>query len=215
MPTAAASARDLRRLTCDLLLAVGPEAPTLCEGWTCADLAAHLVIRECRPDAAIGLVIPAAAARTARIQSGYARWDYRALVERVRNGPPLWSPLYWMQGAANLIEFAVHYEDIRLANPNSGAALPAAIQELVWRRLRGGARLMFRNVPTALTLRTDDGRTLVVRAQAKKHTDGLGRVVITGTPVQLLLEATGRKSGAVIEADATAGDAYQRASRGI
>jgi hypothetical protein len=31
---------------CDLLLELGPDAPTLCEGWTTADLAAHLVLRE-------------------------------------------------------------------------------------------------------------------------------------------------------------------------
>ena len=31
---------------CDLLLELGPEAPTLCAGWTTADLAAHLVLRE-------------------------------------------------------------------------------------------------------------------------------------------------------------------------
>ena len=41
---------------CDLLLEVGPDAPTLCEGWTAADLAAHLVIRERKPLAAPGIV---------------------------------------------------------------------------------------------------------------------------------------------------------------
>ena len=34
---------------CDLFLAVGPEAPTLCDGWTTLDLAAHLVVREHDP----------------------------------------------------------------------------------------------------------------------------------------------------------------------
>ena len=40
----------------ELLLEVGPDAPTLCEGWTARDLVAHLVIREGRPDAAIGIL---------------------------------------------------------------------------------------------------------------------------------------------------------------
>jgi hypothetical protein len=35
-----------RRELCDLLIQLGPDAPTLCEGWTTADLAAHLVLRE-------------------------------------------------------------------------------------------------------------------------------------------------------------------------
>ena len=44
---------------------VGPDAPTLCEGWTTRDLAAHLVIREYRVDAAPGILIPLFAGHTA------------------------------------------------------------------------------------------------------------------------------------------------------
>ena len=40
----------------EILRAVGPDAPTLCEGWTTRDLVAHLVVRERRPDALPGLV---------------------------------------------------------------------------------------------------------------------------------------------------------------
>ena len=40
-----------RAALCDTLAAVGAEAPTLCEGWLTADLAAHLLAREKRPDA--------------------------------------------------------------------------------------------------------------------------------------------------------------------
>nr|BFF25281.1 hypothetical protein GCM10025732_32460 [Glycomyces mayteni] len=35
-----------RRDLCELLAEVGPDAPTMCEGWTALDLAAHLVLRE-------------------------------------------------------------------------------------------------------------------------------------------------------------------------
>ena len=42
----------------DLLLQLGPDAPTLCAGWTTRDLAAHLVVRERRPDAMVGVLIP-------------------------------------------------------------------------------------------------------------------------------------------------------------
>ena len=41
-----------RQLLADLFLEVGPEAPTLCAGWTTTDLAAHLWVREHRPEAA-------------------------------------------------------------------------------------------------------------------------------------------------------------------
>ncbi|HBA95165.1 MAG TPA: TIGR03085 family protein, partial [Acidimicrobiaceae bacterium] len=52
-----------RAALCDLLLDVGPEAPTLCEGWTAAHMAAHLVLRERRPDVGLGLVLPGPFAR--------------------------------------------------------------------------------------------------------------------------------------------------------
>ena len=48
--------------------AVGPDAPTLCGEWTTRDLAAHLVLRERRPDAAAGILVPALAGYTARKQ---------------------------------------------------------------------------------------------------------------------------------------------------
>ena len=48
-------AQTMRRELCDALLTVGPDAPTLCEGWTTRDLATHLIVRETRPDAALGI----------------------------------------------------------------------------------------------------------------------------------------------------------------
>ncbi len=51
-------ARAERAALADLMLEVGPDSPTLCGDWTTRDLAAHLVLRERRPEAA-GLVVPA------------------------------------------------------------------------------------------------------------------------------------------------------------
>lgn len=47
----------------------GPDAPTLCEGWTARDLAAHLVVRERRLDAAPGILVPQLAGYTERVQA--------------------------------------------------------------------------------------------------------------------------------------------------
>ena len=52
--------------------AVGPDGPTLCGDWTTRDLAAHLVLRERRLDAAPGILIPALAGYTARKQQHLA-----------------------------------------------------------------------------------------------------------------------------------------------
>ena len=38
-----------RLALCDLFDAVGPAAPTLCEGWDAYDLAVHLYVREADP----------------------------------------------------------------------------------------------------------------------------------------------------------------------
>ena len=45
-------AQSERQALCSLLEDRGPLAPTLCEGWTTADLAAHLYVRERKPLAA-------------------------------------------------------------------------------------------------------------------------------------------------------------------
>ncbi|OYV23782.1 MAG: hypothetical protein B7W97_02165, partial [Mycobacterium sp. 20-66-4] len=50
----------------ETMRSLGPDAATLCDGWTTRDLAAHLVIREYRPDAAPGILIPFFARHTAK-----------------------------------------------------------------------------------------------------------------------------------------------------
>ena len=44
-----------REALADALASAGPDAPTLCEGWTAHDLAAHLIAREHRPDSTPGI----------------------------------------------------------------------------------------------------------------------------------------------------------------
>ena len=55
-----------------------PDAPTLCEGLDVRDLTAHLVVRERRLDAAPGILVPALAGYTERVQGQVAAstdWD--------------------------------------------------------------------------------------------------------------------------------------------
>ena len=63
--------RTERQALCDTMLAAGPDAPTLCEGWSVLDLAAHLVVRENRPDAGLGLVVRPLAGRLDRITAAH------------------------------------------------------------------------------------------------------------------------------------------------
>src|SRR3954466_3845888 len=74
------------------LEAPAPAAPTLCEGWTARDLAAHVVVRERRPDSTPGLLLRPFAGWTEHVRRRYARRPYPELVELIRTGPPGISP---------------------------------------------------------------------------------------------------------------------------
>src|SRR4051794_16351957 len=91
-----------RRQLADLLARGGPAAPTLCAGWDTAHLAAHVVVRERRPDALVGLgaeqVSPDSrlAAYTHRLEDTLRQsTPYSDVVDRLRTGPPAWSPMAW------------------------------------------------------------------------------------------------------------------------
>lgn len=104
-----------RQLLADLFLEVGPEAPTLCAGWTTTDLAAHLWVREHRPDAAAGMVVSPLKHHLARVQNKVKKQDYAQLVEHWRAGPPKFSPLRLADRTMNAAEHFVHHEDVRRA----------------------------------------------------------------------------------------------------
>ena len=107
-------AQQERKTLCDLFVARGSDAPTLCEGWFTADLAAHLVVRERRPDSGPGLVWPPLAGYTERVRRAVRdRTPWEKLVETLRRGPPLL--LRPFDGPMNTVEFFIHVEDVRRA----------------------------------------------------------------------------------------------------
>src|SRR5580698_4945530 len=112
-------AQDERSELCDLLVDLGPDAPTLCEGWSTADLAAHLVVRERRPDSGPGIVWPPLAGYTDSVRTRQKdRKSWEELVAAVRSGPPLL--LRPFDRAMNTVEFFIHIEDVRRAQPTWG-----------------------------------------------------------------------------------------------
>src|SRR3954464_10979654 len=102
--------RAERDALCDLFVLLGPEAPTLCEGWNGRDLAAHLVVRERRPDAALGLVVRRLAGRMERVMANEAKRPWIDLLRRVRSGPPRFSPMSIgpVEQRVNTTEYFVH-----------------------------------------------------------------------------------------------------------
>ena len=136
-----------RRLLCDLFDEVGPQAPTLCEGWTTHDLAAHLVVRDSQPLALPGLVVPQLHGVTEYFERSRRSTDFAELVRRIRRGPPLLPmglPLISEQ--VNIHEFFIHHEDVRRPHGDPPRRLSAAMQAALWTRTRMLARRHLRRV---------------------------------------------------------------------
>jgi uncharacterized protein (TIGR03085 family) len=198
-------ARDERAALSALFEETGPEAPTLCEGWQTRDLAAHLVLRERRPDAAAGIIGGPLTGYTKRVQESLAaRTPYSRLIELIRTGPPAASVfrIPWMDDRVNTVEFFVHHEDVRrAANGWQPRDLSAGLTDSLWQRLRG-AKLLFRRVPVGVELVRDDlpanSGSPHVRITARARTPV---VTITGHPAELTLWAMGRTTAARVRID--------------
>jgi uncharacterized protein (TIGR03085 family) len=191
-------ARAERLALADTLLAAGPDAPTLCAGWATRDLAAHLVLRERRPDAAVGILLKAAAGHTKKVQDGLAAGDYQRLVGTVRR-PAFWVSPGFAEQAVNLVEFLVHHEDVRRAAPGwAPRTLDAAYEQAVAGRLRQSAKLSTRRFAAAITVEPEGGTAFTVGK-------GGEALRVHGKPSELLLFFTGRQ--AVADVTVTGADA--------
>src|ERR1700752_993503 len=188
----------------------GPDAPTLCEGWTTRDLAAHLVIREYRPDAAPGIMIPFFASRTARVQAEVAaQTDYDELLDKVASGPPIYSPLKLLDPVANVAEMFIHHEDVRRAQPGwEPRVLEPALASVLRRTLPLMGRLTLAKVPGRVALRTPEGKTVVTAGRGPA-------VTVTGAPEELLLFSVGRQARVEFDGDASAVQAVREAPKGF
>jgi uncharacterized protein (TIGR03085 family) len=188
-------ARFERDQLCDAALQVGEAEPTLCEGWTVKDLVVHLVVRESSP-AAVGVVVRPLAGLTDRVSRRVAERDFTVLVERVRSGPPRYSPFAVprVDAMVNTMEYFVHHEDIRRARPAwTPRELKERDEDRLWRIVRVAGRGLVRGSDVAVTIeRTDTGE----RAVLKK---GRSAVVVRGLPSEVSLFVYGRKQPADVE----------------
>lgn len=186
---AASERRDL----CDLLAQLGPDAPTLCTGWTTRDLAAHLVLRERRLDAAVGIVLPALSGYTASIQARIARRPWPELVGLIRNGPAWWSPfrLPIVGDRLNTLELFVHHEDVRRAQQGWQPRPPEPRRAAVlWPLLTRAAPLLYRPSPVGVVLRTPEGARHTARRADRC-------VTVVGPVEELTLHAFARHQARV------------------
>jgi uncharacterized protein (TIGR03085 family) len=199
-------ATDERRALCALLDKTGPDAPTLCEGWTTGDLAAHLVLRERRPDAAAGVAGGPLAGYTARVQQRLKdRIPFADLVRMIRSGPPRLSvmALPGVDERANSVEYFVHHEDVRRGAPGwEPREISRGEADMLWHRLRL-ARFMLRKAPVGVELARDDiedGDGPAYRITARNATPA---VTVVGSPAELTLWVMGRRTAARVRMDGT------------
>ena len=223
-------AQDERQALCDLLAEVGPDQPTLCAGWQTSDLAAHLVLRERRPDAGAGVMGGPVARYTRRVQTHLAsRHSFARLVSFIRTGPPRLS-VFGLPGAdekLNLVEYFVHHEDVLRAQPDwQPRKIDAELADVLWDRL-SLARLMLRKAPVGVELVRSDrghgpadpaagrplaGRRAQVQGTGRRHRVRITAkartpvVTVTGDPVELTLWTMGRTAVADVHLDGADAD---------
>lgn len=189
----------------DLADQLGPDAPTLCAGWAVRDLVVHLLVREGSPTG-IATAVPAVGALARRM--GRPEAAFPDLVEAVRAGPPVLS-LFGIPGldaALNCLEYFVHHEDVRRAQPGwSPRQLPAATEDGLWRQLKVAGRALVRRSPVAVRARrtdpgdrADDTTTPHGAGTVQLHR-GHGDVVLSGPPSELVLHLFGRRDHALVE----------------
>lgn len=184
-------AQSERGTLCDLLAEVGPDAPTLCEGWTTADLAAHLVARERRPDSGPGLVWSPLARHTERVRLGIrGSTPWPELVSRIRRGPPVL--LRPFDGPMNTVELFIHVEDVRRTGTVwEPRPLSSEMADALWARVGSGG--MAKAVGATIELRSS-GR------QSKVGGSG-PTVVVDGDPGEHVMFGAGRQQAALVSVD--------------
>ncbi len=176
---------------CNLFDELGPRAPTLLEGWTTHDLAAHIVLRERDLVAGPCLVLPGgfrrfAEGRRARLVD---RHDYGWLVDRVRSGPPPgFFRIGWVRSHPNLNEFYVHHEDVRRANGLAPRTLTHELESGLWKNVRRGGRYLSRRLRGAGLEIEWEGTGELITVRPAEPTARL-----KGTPGELLLYVFGRE----------------------
>jgi uncharacterized protein (TIGR03085 family) len=192
-------AQQERLTLCDLFVEQGPDAPTLCEGWSTADLAAHLVVRERRPDSGPGLVWPPLAGYTEKVRLKVRHHTpWAQLVETVRRGPP-WL-LRPFDGAMNTVEYFIHVEDVRRAKEGwDPRPISQELADALWARVGPGG--MAKNVPATIVM-TSTGRT-------DKESGSGPRLVLAGEPGELVMFGAGRQAATRVEISGDASLAAQ------
>jgi uncharacterized protein (TIGR03085 family) len=188
------------RALADTLTTVGPGAPTLIEGWTTSELAAHLASLDVLGGIVLFLGRQAITRVYPRPTKGSRQMAARALartqakgyersVERVRS--PRTLPMRAGGGPVALFEVYVHHQDVLRAHPElpDRPAPDELATALPWLLAFHSKRL--------------DGIELVVETDEGEQRAGSGQVVaVRGDVGEVVLWLAGRSDHASVEVDA-------------
>ena len=178
-----------RAALADLFAQVGPDQPTLCEGWQTLDLLTHLLVREGDPLGAVGNMVKPLHSFTAKAQERLRTEDWNELIERYRSGPPAWNPTGWgpLNDLTNGGEMFIHHEDVRRAQagwrPRELDALDTA--ELTRMARSGLTRLAVRKADMGVEVRLPGADPFVLHR-------GEPVVTLSGGPAEVVLWIAGR-----------------------
>ena len=205
-----AAARERAALV-ETMRTAGPDAPTLCGDWTTRDLAAHLVLRERRPDAAAGILVAKLAGYTERKQRELAdgkQWP--DLLHMVASGPPVYSPFKLLDPLVNTTEMFIHHEDVRRAAPGwEPRQLDGDLAAALRRQVKLMARISLSRAPATVALTDTDGTVLASVGKGPQCT-------ITGAAPELLLFLSGRDAARIeITGDDTTVEQVRAARRAL
>ena len=149
------------------------------------------MLRERRPDAAPGILLPPLA--------GYTRpgpalaWrpaPFRTWSVRCGGLPTLLAPF---DEAMNTLEFFIHHEDVRRAQPRwQPRDLPAGLSRALWRQVRRMSRLALRRFPATVVL------TAPAYGEVRAGAGG-EEVLVDGAPGELAIFVSGRQAAARVE----------------
>jgi uncharacterized protein (TIGR03085 family) len=183
-----------RQHLADLADELGPGAPTLCGDWSVKDLVVHLLVRE-RSLAAIGITVSPLSGLVDRAMERRSREDFATLVEQLRQGPPVYSvfAVPKLGSMLNLLEYFVHHEDVRRAQPGwQPRTLPAKVEDALWKAIRHAGRGLVVGSPVGVVAeRSDTGEQATFKG-------GEG-VVLRGLPSEITLHAYGRRPQSHVE----------------
>ncbi|UBI10129.1 TIGR03085 family protein [Corynebacterium coyleae] len=187
--------RERSRLA-ELFLEVGPDAPTLNEGWNTFDLAVHLLIRESKPLALPGMFVDALSGMTEKETSKVKARPYTEVVNEWAAGPPVWIKPF--DAAMNTAEHFIHHEDVRRGG---GEVRPRDFSRTVNTQLLalakrfGAMTLRKAQAPVILTPPDLPPVTLGDKAGVAQRGDDVVRV--SGAPSELLLWVSGRNAAEI------------------